>query len=618
MTLKIGVENFRVFRTMTDFEIRPLTLLIGPNNSGKSSFTKLLLLLKNGIRKLDFSKGEHALVSFSDMLPWDAENKEMTLKIPNGIEWLNNDFFVQITSGKEKSVEIKDYQDEILLSIKRPRIISKGTTGNIKALLEHINNGTIEYETSEEFVLKINIDLIIKMIYEKRLTYYTDEGLIGGFKSFIEESFNNSDIDLSSVNYSNIFEKNNKQNYLSFKHYRNIEAAILSNEIDSLNRDGLLYQLFIDDIEVTTDSFNEDIRTLQTSIFNNFLLKDILKNPEMLRGDYLIDTLEESIPQINQCVKKLIKEYFVNELKVNEEQVEIRETHLGKFIFNSYNLPKVVSYHDDVYYNFFEQLKNVFNNFLFDEINYIGANRGRKQQLLYDKDNDETNKIYAQFFEEFQNRGDQEAYKEYLNEALSILGIKGKIVIDRSTGITTSVFVQFDDISKGNNGKVALNNLGFGFSQIIPLLLKILVLRDGNSRMGDYTLDDSACFGSAATLIIEEPEANLHPLLQSKLADFFILTLKYFPHIRLVVETHSEYLIRRLQILAAQKAIENNKIIIHYFNSDENVSSYEPKVKKIEIDSSGQLTDTFGPGFFDEATNLKYELMKFNANIRKN
>ena len=64
--------------------------------------------------------------------------------------------------------------------------------------------------------------------------------------------------------------------------------------------------------------------------------------------------------------------------------------------------------------------------------------------------------------------------------------------------------------------------------------------------------------------------------------------------------------------------IENNKIIIHYFNSDENVSSYEPKVKKIEIDSSGQLTDTFGPGFFDEATNLKYELMKFNANIRKN
>ena len=160
--------------------------------------------------------------------------------------------------------------------------------------------------------------------------------------------------------------------------------------------------------------------------------------------------------------------------------------------------------------------------------------------------------------------------------------------------------------------------MGFGFSQIIPLLLKILVLRDGNSRMGDYTLDDSACFGSAATWIIEEPEANLHPLLQSKLADFFILTLKYFPHIRLVVETHSEYLIRRLQILAAQKAIENNKIIIHYFNSDENVSSYEPKVKKIEIDSSGQLTDTFGPGFFDEATNLKYELMKFNANIRKN
>jgi AAA15 family ATPase/GTPase len=50
MINKIGIENFRVFKDYTEFELRPLTLLTGPNNAGKSSLTKLLLLSKNGIK----------------------------------------------------------------------------------------------------------------------------------------------------------------------------------------------------------------------------------------------------------------------------------------------------------------------------------------------------------------------------------------------------------------------------------------------------------------------------------------------------------------------------------------------------------------------------------------
>ncbi|GAA4053448.1 AAA family ATPase [Flavobacterium chungnamense] len=54
MIKKIGVKNFRVFKDYTEFEIRLITILTGPNNSGKSSFSKLLLLLKNGIEELVF------------------------------------------------------------------------------------------------------------------------------------------------------------------------------------------------------------------------------------------------------------------------------------------------------------------------------------------------------------------------------------------------------------------------------------------------------------------------------------------------------------------------------------------------------------------------------------
>ena len=68
MIKKIGVENFRVFKEYTEFELRPITLLTGPNNSGKSSFTKLLLLLQNGLEHLNFKSGYHNLENFENVL----------------------------------------------------------------------------------------------------------------------------------------------------------------------------------------------------------------------------------------------------------------------------------------------------------------------------------------------------------------------------------------------------------------------------------------------------------------------------------------------------------------------------------------------------------------------
>ena len=140
--------------------------------------------------------------------------------------------------------------------------------------------------------------------------------------------------------------------------------------------------------------------------------------------------------------------------------------------------------------------------------------------------------------------------------------------------------------------------MGFGVSQLLPIIL--------------------ACYPGNKIVAIEEPETNLHPALQSKLADFFIDAAQQF-NIQFIIETHSEYLIRKLQYLTAKtdSNLEPEDTVIYYFSHPDKVPVGEDQVKKININDDGSLTDDFGTGFFDEALHWKFELIKL-TNPQKN
>jgi len=130
-----------------------------------------------------------------------------------------------------------------------------------------------------------------------------------------------------------------------------------------------------------------------------------------------------------------------------------------------------------------------------------------------------------------------------------------------------------------NSVAVDLPDVGFGVSQILPVLVECLRMKAGE------------------TIVLEQPEIHLHPSLQSKLADFFICMVKSGKHI--ILETHSEHLIKRLYLRVAQEKSNDlgnllNTLFVH-FDEQQQCSV----VKPITINEYDEI-ENWPVGFFDE------------------
>lgn len=147
-----------------------------------------------------------------------------------------------------------------------------------------------------------------------------------------------------------------------------------------------------------------------------------------------------------------------------------------------------------------------------------------------------------------------------------------------------------------DNGKVMpLADKGMGSIQIMILLFRLAM--DVNEKSLNRISRNST-----VTILVEEPEQNLHPRMQSLLMDFFYKVSEDYG-IKFVIETHSEYLVRRSQILVAEKKYKDIDALqkecpikVYYFPSDGT-----PEEMKYGI--NGRFEDAFGPGFFDESSN---------------
>lgn len=99
--------------------------------------------------------------------------------------------------------------------------------------------------------------------------------------------------------------------------------------------------------------------------------------------------------------------------------------------------------------------------------------------------------------------------------------------------------------------EVKLTDVGFGVSQVLPALVQAF-----------YAPPNS-------TVWMEQPEIHLHPQVQAELADVFISAVQAYEdgaarNVQLIVESHSEHFLTRLQRRIAEEAISPNDVAVYF------------------------------------------------------
>lgn len=228
----------------------------------------------------------------------------------------------------------------------------------------------------------------------------------------------------------------------------------------------------------------------------------------------------------------------------------------------------------------------------FDEVYYIQAH-AITQRVLYNIDNrnDHMAQVLHRFSRENILKGSEP--DRFLCEWLTKFEIGSDYRINSIAGEGYTVEIE---TSKGVWEHIA--DLGMGSNQLVTLLLELAtMLKVKGNRQCPF-------------IIVEEPEQNLHPKLQSKLADLFS-ELNRSRGFKFLIETHSEYLIRRTQVLVvnlglAETEIEDqNPFKVYYFPGDGGVP-YDMKYLP-----NGHFEEAFGEGFFDEAGKWTRELVRY-------
>lgn len=122
-------------------------------------------------------------------------------------------------------------------------------------------------------------------------------------------------------------------------------------------------------------------------------------------------------------------------------------------------------------------------------------------------------------------------------------------------------------------------NAGFGISYALPIVVAALRAEVGG------------------LLLVENPEAHLHPAGQSRIGGF--LAQVAADGVQIILETHSDHVLNGIRVAVADRkaALSPDQTVIHFFRAEDDEG---PILQSMELSQTGRLS-AWPAGFFDQA-----------------
>lgn len=564
-----GVKNFKSFKGEHFFNLKNITFLIGKNSSGKSSLIQALRIASNSPEQdsydIDLGLKESWLNKYSL-----GDNVEFTSPINLGIEYFRNKlFYCQSYYPTPINLDYRGYFFHKFLSTEND--------------LQHIFAKTEEELAFEEFEgTSDNLDFfnVINRDTLKRYDYKTFELEY----NFLKTQYKNRNQAISNLLNYRIQTSEERTRWINerdrlvelCKHRKEeLETRYPSDpsKIYDPYPSGI-FDIYYEEfylIEIINFVLKSSDNELENIELTDFYLHIDFKKSDKLKFNFF--NLKSNIINLNlNELKSLINEIIKYDKYLTLEILTKSEFYFLPQKFPLYKIIKDrgINSNDSAALNWKQNIKYLSKK-NHEQIDYVKESEITQERLEFVSK-------YLKIF----GIGDKIDFKK--------ISVKGNIVIE-------PVIVKLGEI------KDLYSYHGYGIQVLIPMLLSI---------MSDDNL----------IILIEEPESNLHPALQSKLADFFAEASIIFQK-QFIIETHSEYIIRRMQYLVANHYTKSKKDIptidaeninIYYFNDPivqlENNKEYSFEIK---IDKRGMLDKDFGEGFFDVSSNLAIDLLRISS-----
>ena len=541
---KIGFKNFRRFQDFNPLDYSGITFLVGRNNAGKSTLVKALLLIDNYF-KVDPIES----LSFGNNVLEDANI---------------------VTYGRAKNHQAQENYIKFTQEIENYLIELTVTGENDKAFANVHLLSITDISRKLNFIFNIQNGFIRVVKYrEKQINNFNLEE-----KFILEELYDlNNQINKTNIQLADPSLKKTSNEYIELLVMRekllfksqNLENLKYLNHFKSVNsvveKDEVLFSL------------DEDFGNLKSfsEIVDGFLRQSMLQYEREF----------QNVQNGEQASERFEDLRALKELE-------------PAFIESSFS-------------HFMTLMRNI-------SIAYMGANPAKQSALFAIRDK---NNALAQAIHEYKQLNILEGEEEnrFVLKWMQVFEVGDDFSISMHAGEAYEMRIL------SNNVRIHLADKGMGSIQAMLLIMRIacvikrIKLAEKNSTVnhvvdGKELKQDSSNYGriNKTTVIIEEPELNLHPALQSKLADLFLDVHQRF-NIDFLIETHSEYILRRSQVIVAENEFEvapnENPFCVHYFPKD-----YDQLPYRLDYQEDGSFNRNFGDGFFDEASSSTLELLK--------